>query len=320
MAQLNTQGNYMMALLEKIKSYEKYSHHKPKIATGIDTFIDYVDYFFLPIGEKKASVLVLLTLMPMPGEVFYHDYILVFINPNTITSILYDDYYNFTSLDVGEFDNADFDISSFYKTMLQITSYGCLNWGIPFRQFALRSGSSMYMAAIKSVNPTNNMFTILCDTLVPDAIRPISKGNIASSYETIELLFIPLMHLTKIGSPLGIYPENLLNHFNILLKERFLNKKPLDWMNASERKRRFINPYRFGQTVFSQRTLKSYISLIDDNIYNPDDEFSITKHLWKEIDYKKMASDELIPEEIPNPIENLLSQFNHSFDTSLLYP
>jgi hypothetical protein len=321
MAQLNTQGNCMMGILEKIKSYDKYKDHKPKIVTGIDTYADYVDYFFLPIGEGKASILVLLTVMPMPGQVFYHDYMLVFINPNTITSILYDEYYDFTLQDITEFNNTNFDISLFYKTILRVTSYGCLNWGVPFRQFALRNNSSMYIAAIKLLNPVNNnVFTVLCDSFVPDAIRPASTGVIVSPYEELEELFIPLMHLDKIGAPLGIYPQDLMEHFNNILLERSIQKKPVNWLSASERRKKIIDPYKYGQTVFSQKTFKSYISLLNDNVYNPDESKSIVMGAWKEIDYTKSGSLELISASSLNPLEDLLSLFDKTFDIPSICP
>jgi hypothetical protein len=321
MSQLNDQGNFMMALLEKIKSYDKYSQHKPKIVTGIDTYIDYIDYFFLPVGEQKAGMLVLLTVMPMPGSVFYHDYMLIFINPNSITSVLYDEYYNFTFKDMIKFNNSNFDISSFYKTIIRVTSFGCLNWGVPFRKFALRNDASMYIAAIKSLNPRNNIsFTVLCDTMVPDAVRPISTGTIASSYERIESFFIPLMHLDKIGAPLGIYPHDLLDHFNKVMLERSLHKKPTNWLPANIRRKKMIDPYAYGQTVFSEKTFKSYISLLNENIYNPDEEKSIIMGAWKEIDYTKPGSLELVSASLSNPLEDLLILFNKVFDISTICP
>jgi hypothetical protein len=320
MAQINNQGKYMMGLLEKIRTYSGFAHHKPKIVTGIDTYIDYIDYYFIPLEDKKAPMLALLTIMPMPGNVFYHDYILLLINPNMITSVLYDTYYDFPPSSVSLFETEYFNISDFYRAILRIASYGCLNWGLPFNQFAARLGPSMYLSAIKSLDCLDNsIFTTVCDTQNPDFLRPISRGSIASSYEDINVFFIPFMHIDKIGGQLGIFPSELMVCFNTLIKSRLLDKKPADWLSAKERRHKVISPYKYSDTVFSQKTLKSFISLIDNNIGNPDDEDSIKYGKWKKIEYKKPGSLSNVPSSLQNPLEDLLSIFGKPYDADSLF-
>jgi hypothetical protein len=51
MAQLSDQGKHMMGILEKIRTYSDFIRHKPKIVTGIDTYIDYIGRFISMCGQ-----------------------------------------------------------------------------------------------------------------------------------------------------------------------------------------------------------------------------------------------------------------------------
>jgi hypothetical protein len=128
------------------------------------------------------------------------------------------------------------------------------------------------------------------------------------------------MYLNIVGGQLGIYPEELIESFTDTLKERKLLKFPIRWMNARERWKHLVPTYFYGQPVYSQKTSKAYISLIDGNVEDPDEEESITKNAWKEIVYTKPGSTTLVPGGVPNPLEELLTLFKGSFSIATLFP
>jgi hypothetical protein len=88
------------------------------------------------------------------------------------------------------------------------------------------------------------------------------------------------------------------------------------WLSARDRRKVLIPPYAEGQTVYSQESQKSFISLVDNNVDNPDE----SNTSWKEINYKKPLYEDNIPNGITNPLEELLALFTVSFDLSTLAP
>jgi hypothetical protein len=318
---LTNQGKHVMSILKKIKEYPDYKKHPPVIISGIDIFTDYIDYYFATGDSRIADILFIQTIMPIPGSMGNHDYMTLIINPNTITGVIFDtSYYDFNSTEIESVDTLGLDIGVFYKIVLRILEYGCLHWGIPFRRYALRINDSLYITGIKALNCKNDtLFSLYSDLFAPSTNKPITCGTLSSLYDDITIFYIPTMYLNAIGGGLDIYPEDLIIFFNDLLCERSLNNKPIDWLSSKERRKKLMDPYRYGQIVFSQKTIKSYISLINNNVHEIDND-SIAKRYWKEIDYKKPASVNLIPETMANPIEELLTAFNSTFDLSHLYP
>jgi hypothetical protein len=166
-------------------------------------------------------------------------------------------------------------------------------------------GGSQYASGLNSMNCNNDsMFSLQGNLFIPSSIKPITLGNLSSSYDDIKVLYIPTLYLNAIGAKLGIYPDGLLEFFDNLIHERKLSLFPISWLTANERRKALVAPYALGQTVYSQKLEKSFISLIPDNIEEP----SNTK-AWKEINYKNPSSTELIPESISNPVDELLALF-----------
>jgi hypothetical protein len=316
MAVLTAQGKYNMAILKKIKEYPDYKNHLPIITSGIDVFNGYLDYYFAYDDLLMADVLFIQTIMPLPGNMGNHDYMTIIINPNKIVSITFDTkYYDFdpTSLDLVQ--NSGLDIDILFRTIMRICKYGSLYWGYPFKNFGLRIDDSLYISGINELSCKNdNLFTIKSDIFIPSSNKPINNGNMASGYENISIFYIPTRNLNVIGAQLGIYPNELLEFFTNLLHERKLFLRPMFWMTAKQRINRLIPPYTKGQIVFSEAAQKSFISEIDDNVDDPSKDTTS----WKEIDFDHpyKAVDPI--EGIPDPVNDLLSLFNKSYDLSPL--
>jgi hypothetical protein len=323
MSILTSQGKHVMSILKKIKEYPDYKKHLPLIITGVDILNEYIDYYIAESDNNIADVLFIQTVMPIPGNMWNHDAMTIIVDPNNITSITFDtDYYKFNVSEVVPVISMGLDLAILYKTLLRLMEYGCLNWGVPFRRYGLRINDSLYASWIGSLNckDDNAFFSLYGNLFSPSSSQPIILGNTSLSYNDIKMLYVPTMYLNTIGGMLGVYPSDLIAYFNALLAQRRILNKPIDWMTTAERRKSITEPYIYGQTVFSKETLKSYISLINNNIYNPDDEKSITSGAWKEISYNKPASNDLVPDIVSNPIETLLGLFNTTFDISSITP
>jgi hypothetical protein len=315
MATLTIQGKSIMGILKKIKEYPDYKKHLPIITSGQDVFTGYIDYYFAISNTNIADMLFIQTIMPFPGTLGNHDYMVAMVDPNMI-SVTYDEnYYDFDSNAIDPIDTIKLDIGSFYKTIIRIAEYGCLNWGIPFRRYAFRNGVSIYNSGIKGINCKNDkIFTVKSDIFIPSSNRPVNSGNYSDSYDEIKILYIPLIHLNSIGAQLGVYPDELSQEFIDLLHKRKIYLRPKAWLTAKERRRVFILPYSYGQMVHDQTTGNSYISIKDDNVEELDN-----NEAWMGIDYLCPGNNSNIPEGAENPLETLLTLFKKDFDLSGLY-
>jgi hypothetical protein len=316
MSTLTIQGKHIMGILKKIKEYPDYRKHLPIITSGNDVFIDYIDYYFAPVDGYIADLLFIQTIIPLPGSMGNHDYTVIILDPNTVTVTYNVNYYDFDSSLVDPIDNSALDMTLFYKNIFRVMEYGCLNWGIPFRKYALRQESSLYLSGVKELNCNSDIiFTLKSDIFVPSNIRPVNAGNFSSSYDDITVLYLPLIHLNAAGAQFGIYPDEILQSFNEVLQKRKIFERPLLWLTAKERRKDLILPYSYSQTVYHVDSGKSYISLINDNTKEPGD-----TDAWQEIDYEHPGNNDNIPEGMDNPLQELLALFNSSFDLSTLYP
>jgi hypothetical protein len=221
MSILTPQGKYMMGILQEIKKYPEYKKHLPIITSGSDVFTDYIDYYFITNNNKIGDMLFIQTIIPFPGCLGNPDYMVVILDPNTIIIDYDKKYYDFNPLELSNFQTMDLDIALFYKYLIRSLEYGCLNWGIPFRKYALRVKYDIYISGLSSINcSSNDIFYATCDIYMPTGLRPFSENNIASSYEDISILYIPTIYMSAIGSQLGIYPVDLIDSFNNLLLKR----------------------------------------------------------------------------------------------------
>jgi hypothetical protein len=317
MANLTIQGKYMLGILDKIKEYPDYKKHLPVITSGIDVYTEYIDYYLTYDNNKTADVLFIQTVMPLPGSMGNLDYTLIILDLNTIT-ITYDkEYYDFDPTDISTVETIGFNIAELYKNLLRIMEYGYLHWGVPFRKYSIRINNANYNSGIINLNCDNDqVFYIQSNIFTPSSMKPISVGTLATPYEDIKAIYIPTMYLNAVGAQLGIYPDSLLESFNNLLHQRKLFRFPLHWMSANARRKILMPPYAKSQIVFSETSLKSFISMKDNNIDNPDE----NTESWKVIDYTHPLDTSNISSLPENPLETLLGCFNKSFDLSTLSP
>jgi hypothetical protein len=306
MAILTTQGKHMMGILKKIKEYPDYKKHLPTITSGMDTYTGYIDYYLIEQNYSVADMLFIQTIMPLPGTISNHDYTLIVLNPNTITITYDNDYYDFEPTKIPIVDGIGIDIGVFYRTLLRIAEYGCLHWGFPFKKYALRMTNTTYASGIRSLNCDNdNIFALQSNVFIPGSVGPITLGVLSSAYDDITAFYIPMIYLNVIGAQLNIYPDKLLESFSNLMHERKLFQRPAFWLTAKERRKSLMPPYSVGQIIYYQDLMKSFISLIPDNIEDP-----ANKDAWKEIDFSNPRNNELIPSEITDPVEELLRLFD----------
>jgi hypothetical protein len=314
MATLNAHGKNILSILKKIKEYPEYKKHLPIINNGQDIFTSYVDYHLAISNNKVADVLFIETIMPFPGFLGNHDYMIVVLSPEDVT-ITYDaSYYDFDSEALEPPDTIGIDIPLFYRALLRSMEYGCLNWGVPFRRYALKIGYAVYTSGIKSIDTRgDDIFTVTGYKFSSNEIN-YNENEISSySYDNINTFYIPKMYLSAIGIQLGIYPDAIAESYNNLLHERSLFSVPPLWLSAKGRRKKLMLPYSFGQVVYDQDIAKSYISLIDDNSELLDSEAA-----WKEIKYHFPLDTTQVPQGMANPLEALLTLFNKTFDLSTL--
>jgi hypothetical protein len=316
MATLTNQGKFNLAVLKKIKEYPEYKNHLPIIEAGLDTFSGYIDYYLAFDTDKIADIVFIQTILPMPGYMGNRDYMVAMIDPNEI-SVTYDSsYYGFDSKDIEPAQTMEIDTGVFFRTILRTAEYGCLNWGIPFRRYTLRTGYALYMSGVKElICNEDDVFSFKGDAFLANEVRPVDNGTQSCSYDDIKLLYIPTVYLNAIGGQLGIYPDALLEYHSNILHDRKIFVIPRHWLSSDERRKGMMDPYLFGQVVHNGEEGKSYISLKDNNIFSLDD-----SEAWKEIDYRKPLDYSLLEQTIASPVEELLGLFNKTFDLSLLTP
>jgi hypothetical protein len=313
---LKEQGKLNIGILKKIKEYPEYRNHLPVITSGSDIFTGYIDYYFAEAGGKTAGMLFMLTVMPLPGCMGNHDYMLAIIDPDDITVTFDSSYYGFDPAAVNAAEDAGIGLAAFYRAVMRAAEYGLLHWALPFRRYALRAHGSTYSSGIRALNCGNDTaYSLQGSIFMPGSARPADSGVFTSSYEDLRVFYVPLMYLNAIGGPLGIFPGELLAAFNSLLLQRKLSAIPPPWLSAKERRKSLALPYAFAQTVYDQESRKSYISLIDGNAEPPSNEAA-----WKEINYARPYNAALLPPSAGNPLEELLALFNKSFDLSRLAP
>jgi hypothetical protein len=318
MVTLTTQGKYNLSILNKIKEYPDYKKHLPVITNGIDTFSGYDDFYLASTDNKVSEIIFIQAILPLPGHIDNLDHVLVMLSPNDISITYNASYYNLNPTEIELVENTGIDIGVFFKTLLRTMECGCLNWGIPFRRYSLKTGHSLYAANIKSLDCSDDsIFTLYGDVFSPSTVRPMDNGAVLSAYDDIKSLYIPLMHLNTIGAQLGIYPDGLIESFNNLLHERKLFRFPVNWLTASERRAILMPPYVKGKIVYSRVSQKSFLNVINNNIDNPDEENNTS---WKEINYSRPFDENSVSSLTENPLEVLLYLFNKSFDLSTLSP
>jgi hypothetical protein len=314
MAALTIHGKHVLAVLNKIKEYPDYKKHLPIISNGQDTFTSYIDYYLGISSSKAAEIIFIETIMPFPGFLGNHDYTLAMLSPDDVI-ITYDaSYYDFDIETLDPIDTIGIDIPLFYRALIRSMEYGCLNWGVPFRRYALKLGYSVYVSGIRNVDCTNDtIFSLRGYKFSPREINNIESEISSLSYDNIKILYVPMMYLNAIGAQMGVYPDALTESFNNLLHKRSLFVVPPLWLSVKERRKKLVSPYSFGQVVHDQDAGKSYISLIDTNSELLTDEAS-----WKEIKYHLPLDNTQIPQGMANPLEDLLTLFNKTFDLSAL--
>lgn len=316
MAALTNQGKFNLAILKKIKEYPDYKKHLPIIEDGLDTFTGYIDYYLAFDNDKVADILFIQTILPLPGYMGNRDYMLAMVDPNEI-SIIYDSsYYDFESTEIDPAQTIGMDVAAFFRTILRIAEYGCLNWGIPFRRYTLRAGYALYMSGVKELDCSGeDILNLKGDAFLANEVHPINDGTQVCSYNDIKLLYIPTVYLNAIGGQLGVYPDALAEYHSNILHDRKIFIIPTRWLSADERRKGMIDPYLYGQVVHNGEEGKSYISIKDNNISLLDD-----NEAWKEINYNRPLDYNLLDQSLSNPVEELLDLFNKTFDLSTLMP
>jgi hypothetical protein len=277
----------------------------PTIVAGKDIFSNITDYYIPIIDGKMAEVLFINSVSNLPGRLGKFDNMLAIINLRDIENLLFDNsYYDFDPAAIELPETSEIDTGLLYRTLIRVCEYGVLNWGVPFRRYSLRINNSSYIPNINEINCTNDsIFSVVTDTFIPHRYSPISRPTVSSTYDNIDIFYIPLINIDCIGGKLGIYPEKLIDSATELKIKRKINKRPSEYLNTKERYNNLIPPYEKGEIVFVQDLLQSYISLADDNISNP----ASGSTDWLPIDYNNPKYSELETLPFGDPCEELVS-------------
>jgi hypothetical protein len=299
---MNNKVKYIFNLLKKLKTYPDFKDHAPTIISGKDTFANITDYYIPEKNGKMIGVLFINYITNLPGRLGNFDHVVSIVKAESIESVLYDNkHYKFDTTDVGSIDVKDFDSELFFRSLIRVCEYGIFNWGVPFKRYAVRAHDSNYITNIVDIDCTRDeVFTVSSYTFTASESPPIDEKSTILFYSDISIFYIPLINLYAIGNKLGVYPDALSDAVHEVLKERKIHVRPREYLNSAQRMMRLMNPYEIGQVVFNQDKKQSYISVVDNNTVNIEDDKEFKS--WKEIDYN--SPEVRLPDSKPIPFTN----------------